>query len=150
MKYAPALALAAILASATGCKQYEEVYSVSFRTNSGAELAAGTITLPDPLPATGMIRGWYTLQMKSVPSSNKEVEIFYQLFHHKESGRVEWTVGAPRMGAAPSNFDFMPGYVDANIIAHASPVLKGYWKGRWSYSTFTGSREGGGLEIRRR
>jgi hypothetical protein len=150
MKFAPALALAVILASATGCKQYEEVYSVSFRTNNGAELAGGDITLSSPLPAAGMIHGWYTLQLKSVASSSKEVEIFYQLFHHKESGRVEWTVSAPRMGVARSSFDFMPGFVDANIIARASPVLKGYWKGRWSYSVFSGSREGGGIEIRRR
>src|ERR1035441_6874010 len=99
MKFAPALALVALLASSPGCKQYEEVYSVSFRNNRGVELAGGDITLSSPLPATGMIRGWYTLQIRSVPSGSKEVEIFYELFHHKESGRVEWTVGAPRMGA---------------------------------------------------
>jgi hypothetical protein len=150
MKYASGLALAAILATTTGCKQYEEVYSVSFRTNTSAELASGDITLTSPLPAAGMIRGWYTLQLKPVASSNKEVEIFYQLFHHKESGRVEWTVSAPRMGTAQSSFDFMPGLVDANIVARASPVLKGFWKGRWSYSVFSGSREGGNIEIRRR
>ena len=150
MKFAPALALVALLASSPGCKQYEEVYSVWFRNNRGVELAGGDITLSSPLPATGMIRGWYTLQMRSVPSGSKEVEIFYELFHHKESGRVEWTVGAPRMGASQSSFDFMPGFVDANIVARASLVLRGYWKGRWFYSVFSGSREGGSIEIRRR
>ena len=142
--------LAAILAVATGCKQYEEVYGISFRSANAMELANGTISLSGPLPASGTIRGWYKLQLKHVQSSSKEVEIFNQLFTGKESGRVEWLVGQPKSGVTTSNFDFMPGSVDANIVAHAAPTIKGYWKGRWAYALFNGGREGGGFDVARK
>jgi hypothetical protein len=147
MKFTFALALVAVAALAAGCRQYEEVYSVSFRNRSGAELAAGTIALTSPLPSAGTARGWYNLQLRNVQVTNKEMEIFYQLFHGRDSGSVEWTVGAPRMGSSPSSFDFMPGFVDANIVAHASPVARGVWRGRWSYSVFAGTREGGSFDV---
>ena len=123
---------------------------MSFRTKNGVELATGNISLTSPLPATGTMRGWYTLQLRNVQITSKEMEIFFQLFHGRESGSVEWTVGAPRMGSAPSSFDFMPGFVDSNIIAHASPVGRGAWRGRWSYSIFAGSREGGSFDVARK
>ncbi|HXQ80663.1 MAG TPA: hypothetical protein VN775_05090 [Opitutaceae bacterium] len=150
MKPLLALAAVAIVAIAAGCRQYEEVYSVTFRSNAGAELAGGSISLTKPLPASGSTRGWYNLQMRSVSVNKKEIEIFYQLFHGRESGVVDWTVENPRMGTSPSSLDFMPGFVDANIVARATPVARGYWRGRWSYSVFAGTREGGSFEIARK
>jgi len=145
-----ASAAVVVLAIAAGCRQYDEVYSVSFRSNTGAELAQGSISLTSPLPASGSIRGRYDLQMRTVPVNRKEIEIFYELFHGKESGGVDWTVRTPRMGVSPSSFDFMPGFVDANILANASPVARGHWRGRWSYSIFAGTMEGGSFEVVRK
>jgi len=150
MKPVVAAALAAALALASGCAQYQEAYAVTFRSSSGLELASGTITLSSPLPTSGMTRGWYSLQLKRVPPANKETEAFFKLFTGKESGRVEWTVGAPRAGVSSCTFDFMPGFVDATIVAHASPTVKGHWRGRWAYALFPGGREGGSFEIGRR
>ena len=147
MRSAPLAALALVLAIAAGCARPEEVYAISFRSNTGMDLAAGTIELPVALPTSGPTRGWYKLQLKHVQSANNEVKIFYQLFDGKESGRMEWTVGTPRSGTSASTFDFMPGFVDANIIAHASPTAKGYWRGRWSYSLFPGGHEGGSFNV---
>jgi hypothetical protein len=145
-----AFALAVTLAMAWGCKQYEEVYAVSFRNGGGYELASGTIALSGPVPAAGLVRGRYRLEMRHVQSAGKETEVFYQLFNGKESGRVEWTVGAPKGGVSSSTFDFMPGFSDSNIIAYATPTLKGRWRGRWSYALFTGGREGGSFEVARK
>jgi|GEM_PF-3793968 len=150
MKAILAAASAAILAIAVGCKQYEEVYAISFRNSGGSELANGTITLSDPVPTTGLIRGRYKLQLKHVQSNSKETEVFYQLFSGKESGRVEWTVGMPRAGVSSSNFDFMPGFTNANIVANTIPTLKGRWRGRWSYAILMGGREGGSFEVARK
>ena len=150
MKATLAAALAATLAIAMGCKQYEEVYAISFRNSGGAELANGTITLSGPVPATGLIRGRYKLQLGHVLPTSKETEVFYKLFNGKESGRVEWTVGTPRAGVSSSTFDFMPGFADANIVANTVPTLKGRWRGRWSYAIFMGGREGGSFEVARK
>jgi hypothetical protein len=150
IKAITAAALAVTLAIAAGCKQYEEVYAVSFRNGSGAELAAGTISLSGPVPAAGLIRGRYKLQLTHVQSTTKETEVFYQLFGGKESGRIEWTVGAQKAGVSSSTFDFMPGSADANVIAYAMPTLKGHWRGRWSYALFTSGREGGSFEVSRK
>lgn len=153
MKAILSLALVAILAVAAGCSRYEEVYSVSFRSIGGTELANGTLVLSSPLPASGTIRGHYRLQLKRVSSTGKEVEAFDQLFTGKETGQVEWTVSTSRSGTLSSGFDFMPGTVDANIVARASPTVKGYWKGRWTYSIFagfTGVHEGGGFDVARK
>ena len=149
MKPVVAAALAAALALASGCAQYKEVYAVTFRSNTGLELASGTISLWDPLPTSGVTHGWYSLQLKRVPPGNKEAEIFFKLFTGKESGRVEWTVGAPRAGVSACTFDFMPGFVDATIVAHASPTVTAHWRGKWAYALFPGGREGGGFEIGR-
>jgi len=149
MKPVLAVALAAALAAASGCARYDEVYDISFRNISGLELASGTVAISGPLPVIGMTRGWYKLQLRRVPTASKETEIFFQLFTGKESGRVEWTVGAPRAGVSSCTFDFMPGFVDATIVAHASPTVKGHWRGRWAYALFPGGREGGSFEVAR-
>jgi hypothetical protein len=147
MRIFPIAALAAVVSLAAGCTQNEDVYSVSFRSRGGQELAAGHIMLASPLPVAGTIRGRYDLQLRHVSSTSRDVTVFNQLFTGRESGRLEWTVSPPRMGVSPSYVDFMPGFVDANIVANASPTVKGYWRGRWSFSLTTGSGEGGGFDI---
>jgi hypothetical protein len=146
MKTILTAALVAVLCVAAGCARNEEIYSVSFRSVSGMELASGSISVEGPLPLVGLVRGRYKLQLNHVNPSTKEIAMFNELFNGKGSGRVEWTVGAPKSGTS-SLFDFMPGFTDANIVARASPTGKGSWRGRWYYSASGGGHEGGGFSI---
>lgn len=146
MKKLLTAALAALLAIAAGCARNEEFYGVSFRSANGAELASGVIAIEGPLPLVGVVHGRYRLQLNHVPPSSKEITIFNELFSNKASGRVEWTVGAPKSGTS-SLFDFMPGFTDENIVARASPTMKGSWRGRWYYSVSSGGHDGGGFSV---
>ncbi len=139
------VALAVILACATGCVRYVQTYAVTFRSSAGAELAAGEINLSSPLPPSGEIRGWYKLQMRSPGLQTKDVQTFYQLFKGHESGRVDWTV--PAQGRGPGKLDFMPSEADANVVVNLRQLARGYWGGRWSYVLFTGVYDGGACNI---
>jgi hypothetical protein len=149
MKTLVMAALALVLATATGCVRYVEFYTVSFRSKGGSELARGTISLSSALPTSGTVLGWYKLDMRQVQPSSKEIELFYQVFKGKDSGRVEWDI-PKNTGSAPAKFDFMPTTYDNNVIARGSQMARGYWKGIWSCVLFTGVYEGGVMEISRK
>ena len=144
------LALTAMVSLLAGCNRHEDIYTIAFRSRSGQELATGFIMLTGAPAAAGTISGRYEVKSRHVSPTSHEIEMFYQLFNRRETGRTEWTVGSARMGVSPSYFDFMPGAVDSNIVANALPTLSGRWRGRWSYATAAGGQEGGSFDVARK
>jgi hypothetical protein len=125
-----------------------ETYGVTFRSKAGTELAVGEIMLSSALPDAGEVQGRYRLEFRQVLAKTPDVQTFFQLFGGHESGRVDWALGAN--GRGPAKLDFMPSAVDSNIVVSAYQRARGYWSGRWIYVTFTGSYDGGGVDISRK
>jgi hypothetical protein len=131
----------------SGCARNAEVYSMRFASKSGEELASGTLSLRDPLPAEGKTHGKYRLELRQVARTQKEVDWFYRLFELKKKGEVEWTVDPKSTEDAPQRLNFMPGVADANIFASAGPSKDGVSRGTWAYSVLSGGADGGSFEL---
>lgn len=138
-------AFSLLLAGLGGCLRYVETYSLSFRGRNGAVLASGEIDLTSPLPATGSIRGHYTMKLRPILVPDRDMEAFFQTFKGNESGRLEWTLGAP--GRDPAKLDFIPTAVESDVVVTVYQRARGYWSGRWKYNNLTGSYDGGSVDI---
>ena len=138
-----------VLMGLSACQRYAEIYSVTFRSKSGAVLASGTIKLKTPLPAEGRIKGAYRLKTASQRPEGKEAEWFYRLLRDKEKGEMEWRMQPGQPEDWQYAFDFMPGMADANLVGNSPKLKDGKTIGWWLYSTFSGGGRGGTIELQR-
>jgi hypothetical protein len=132
-----------------GPKPVCEVYSLRFANEAGEELARGTVTLAETVPATGKIRGCYRVQLRPVAHHDQAADWLARLLGSKEAGELEWTVD-PTSEGSPHRLNFMPGLADANILVWAQEFKAGSARGSWVYSTLAGGREGGAAELSKR